>query len=355
MALSALATTGAAVLPKGIDAVRIFWFRDNPVELVQYRLKLLPPSKYVSGIKDALDNNDPELAGEISSLAADQGVKIPHDLKQRIAAEQTWWATTKRVGADVWHGVTTGRADTGAGFAAALASDMTFIGDARDLLDQAVKGTAYDPLTVGIAAAGIVSTLATLASGGLMMPERVGISILKTVRKTGKFSGELASQLRRIIRKAVDVNELEQLVRETHKVDVNKLTKAEVDEIVSVAKNVVRRDAGAELLETGRSLQQIAEASGTRAAFATLGKAQSLGEIPRLEKVAEGYTKTYRGVLRLLPDAGRRVWKMAKLLNWLLRWISLLVIWSVSAAWMLLRLIVVASRLLRLKAIEERV
>ena len=73
LALS-LAWSGYEVLPRAMDAVAIFGFRNDPVQMLLYRLSGLDKPAYEKEIAAALAKDDPELARSLAELAESRGI-----------------------------------------------------------------------------------------------------------------------------------------------------------------------------------------------------------------------------------------------------------------------------------------
>jgi hypothetical protein len=82
-----------------------------------------------------------------------------------------------------------GEGATGAGLAGVVASDLTGIGDVRDLIHQGQKmsrGEEPDQLVLGLAAVGLAVTGATILSVGAALPARAGVSTIKVAASRDK-------------------------------------------------------------------------------------------------------------------------------------------------------------------------
>ncbi len=92
----------------------------------------------------------------------------------------------------------TGRADTAAGLAGAVASDLTLVGDVRDLVREggrALAGEPHSELLLGLAVAGIAAEGAVIATGGTSIAAKVGLSVTKAAYRSGHLSAALARRM----------------------------------------------------------------------------------------------------------------------------------------------------------------
>ena len=96
-----------------------------------------------------------------------------------------------------WNCIVNGDFDSEAGFACVVATDLTSVGDVRDLVAQGgnyITGQPVNYFTLGIATVGLTLTAATIATGGGMLPLRAGASFLKAANKVGKMPPRLVAE-----------------------------------------------------------------------------------------------------------------------------------------------------------------
>jgi hypothetical protein len=158
-------------------------------------------------IRSALAARDSDLAQSFLELAADRSVSIDpalaEQVRQTVANESSM---TSRAGRFV-HGLWTGEPTDLASLAGTAFGDLFLFGDIRD---AAREGTRYlmgehaDPWIFGLAGVGLAITAATYATVGVTAPERVGLSLVKAARRTGRLNPALAV---RAAREAVKVEE----------------------------------------------------------------------------------------------------------------------------------------------------
>ena len=105
---SSLVLSGYGVLPRAIEAISIFGFRNDPVQMLLYRLLDLDKAAYEKEIDGALAKDDPELARSLADLARDRGIPIGKDRLQHIAEAEEFSIT--RTAGQLWTGAVTGEA-----------------------------------------------------------------------------------------------------------------------------------------------------------------------------------------------------------------------------------------------------
>ena len=173
--------------------------------IAEYRLRSVPPERYArrSRPRSALVTSISR--ARWSTLAAQQKVAVPETLLAAVAAEPAFdlGAAAREAGTCVFQG----DFNSEAGFACVIATDLTGIGDVRDLVTEGgalVLGQPYDALTLGLATVGLTLTGATFVSMGMAAPLRAGASFLKATNKTRKLPPKLADELGRTIGNAID-------------------------------------------------------------------------------------------------------------------------------------------------------
>jgi hypothetical protein len=332
--LVAFAASGAVLVPPAFDAWRILRDWDEPEVAAALHLDGLAPADYAREAEQALREDDPELARSILALAAERRVALPPDLAGRV--EEAVADEPGTVG-QILEGAVFGEGDTAASFGAALATDLMVIGDVRDLVRQAAAYPDYDPVVVALAALGVGLTAATVSSAGAASPVKLGASVLKLAKRTGKLSIGLGDDLLRLARRAVDADALQAVLRAARRLDWAEARR--------LSRSVLRRDVGAELARSGEALGGIAAVRGPRAALDTLGAAESTVELRRLARVSEKSGAGYRGALRLAPRLAKGVAKVSevflKVAGWLLAGLG----WLLWLAWVALRLLYRCGRL----------
>ncbi|GLK77087.1 hypothetical protein GCM10008171_23410 [Methylopila jiangsuensis] len=148
----------------------------------------------------ALDHEDVALARGYADLAADLNRPLEAGTLERLAAMEAPGATAWRAMRGAAWGFATGETEGGAALAGAVAADFTVVGDVRDLVSEGGKiarGEEHSDLMLGLAAAGIAATAATVATAGVAAPAKFGVSVLKAAGRAGTLTAEFAADLGR--------------------------------------------------------------------------------------------------------------------------------------------------------------
>lgn len=200
---SALLLVLAAVvsLPNGLHSARLIAAADDPVALAELGLdRSFDAATATREIEAALAAGDVELAQSFLDLAADRGLALDPALGARVAAAARAADGAVRKVASFARGFVTGAPDDLAGLAGTAAGDLFWFGDVRDVVREGsrmARGREPDALMLGLAGAGLAITAGTYASLGAAVPARVGLSLVKVARRTGRLGAPLMRAIRR--------------------------------------------------------------------------------------------------------------------------------------------------------------
>jgi hypothetical protein len=112
-------------------------------------------------------------------------------------------------------GFVTGEPDDAVGLAGTALGDLFVFGDIRDAVREGSRlasGQEADELILGLACVGLAITAGTYASLGAAVPARVGLTLVKAARRTGKISNQMAAWIGRSVREVIDGPALKQAV-----------------------------------------------------------------------------------------------------------------------------------------------
>ena len=234
-------------------------------------------------IHTALASGDVDLAQSFVALAADRSLPIDPTLAEQVKAADADQHTLANTTGRFVHGLWTGEPTDFASLAGTAFGDLFLFGDIRDAAREGTRyltGRQYDPWILGLAGVGIAITAATYASFGATTPERVGVSLVKAARRTGRLNPALGV---RIAREAVKVEG--------------------AGGLVGLAQNAGRIEAKA----------------GSQAALDGLAIAQEPQDMSRLARLAAAKGGKTRAIVKLLGRAAIVLTASAlELASWLL-------------------------------------
>jgi hypothetical protein len=290
------AIAGFLCAPQAYEAGFLLVYADDPADLADHLLdgtftRLVVEREIVA----SLDGEDIDLANSFAELARDRGVAIDPRLTDRLAVANSTTATATRHAKDFARGLITGEPDDVAGFAGTALGDLFVFGDVRDAAREGyrfARGEETDETVLGLAGIGIAVTAATYASLGASTPARVGLTLAKVARKTGRMSTRLAGAIGRSLREAVDAGALRRALATAS------LTEPAL--AVRAARDAVKLDKLRGLVNLAGDVGRIEARAGTRAALDGLRLAEEPREIARVAKLAEKEGGKTRAILRLL-------------------------------------------------------
>ena len=319
--ITSLAISGYAILPRVMEAAAILGIRHDPTRVLLYRISDIDKPAFDKEIGVALEKDDPELARSLADLAADRDIAIDQKTLARIAAAEDFSIT--RITAQLFRGAVTGEADSPTAFAGALASDITVVGDVRDLTQQAIAYPQHDNLTVALAATGIVLTGALAFSGGTSAAGKVGISAIKAARKMKRLSKGLERALVRLTADAVDTRVLKSVTRD--------ISSWNFTSAFNGTKRLIKPRVVDELSQTGDAVRHVFSRQGYRGALQVLESADDTADVRKLRRVSDDLGSKFRGAL-YLKRGGKLtlhlaeivftfLWRIISAVGWLL-WAS---------------------------------
>lgn len=164
-------------------------------------------------INDALEADDYETALVYHDISDFASIPLSEETIAGLRRAGGITATIGRTGSQLASGFFTGEASSLAGLTGVVASDLTVIGDVRDIGREGPKmvaGEPYNELILGLSVVGVGVTGATIATGGGGLPGRVGVSLLKVAAKTGSLTADFSRTLTRLVGDAVNFPALRQ-------------------------------------------------------------------------------------------------------------------------------------------------
>ncbi|GAB5374694.1 MAG: hypothetical protein AcusKO_11560 [Acuticoccus sp.] len=153
----------------------------------------------------AIEDGDIDGAVQYATLADELGKPVAPATRERLDDARGTLATFLRHAGDFAGAYVTGNADSAAALAGAIASDLTVVGDVRDIISEGGKaaiGEDYSRFLLGLAAIGLAAEGAIIATGGTSITVKVGVSVLKVARRTGNLTVAFGTRLMRLARAA---------------------------------------------------------------------------------------------------------------------------------------------------------
>jgi hypothetical protein len=291
----ACAIAALAVVPGGIEAQMLLRAQDDPVRLADHALDRSFNADVVHReIDAALHAADADLAQSFLDLARDRDVPVDAALVKRVEEANSNAASAARAAGSFAHGLITGEPESLAGLAGTALGDLFVFGDVRDAIREGTRmanGEPADELVLALAGVGIALTAGTYASFGAAAPARVGLSVLKAARRTGRIPAQLGEWLSRTLRQGVDVAALRNAVAGT--------SIAQPAVAVRAVREVVKVDKSRDLVRVVSDIGRVQSRAGTQAALDGLRIAQGPRDVARVARLADVKGNRTRAILKL--------------------------------------------------------
>jgi hypothetical protein len=296
LAAMALAALALYVVPRGLEARATLAIADDPVRIADRALA----GKFSAAVAEreinqALTDNDTDLAKSFVDLGAERHVALDPALVAKVNHAVAEAASVKHAAASFATGFITGVPSDGAALAGTALGDLFVFGDIRDAVREGshlALGQPTDKMILGLACVGLAITAGTYATLGAAEPVRIGLTLAKAARRTGRLGGELAAATGRMLRGVVDWGRLRRAMAGA--------SIAEPALALRAAREAVKLERAEGLVDLARDVGRVQEKAGTRAALDGLQIAKSPREMSRVAKLAEKEGSRTRAILKLV-------------------------------------------------------
>jgi hypothetical protein len=311
----ACAVVGLLTVPAGLEAGMLVSLQDDPPALADHMLDLsFDAAAARREMEAALGAGDADLAASFLDLARDRNVGVDPGLAERVEAAQAAARSASHAIGSFAQGLVTGEPADMAGLAGTAVGDLFVFGDIRDALREGTRlatGQPTDELILGLACAGLAVTAGTYATAGLGAPVRIGLSLAKAARASGRMSVHLAEWVGRSLREVVDVGALGRAL--------GGATVTGPVIAVRAAREAVKVEKTTELFRLAGDVGRVQAKAGTQAALDGLKIAEGPKDMSRIAKLSERYGGKTRAVLKLGGRAAIMLTAgMLNLFSWLL-------------------------------------
>ncbi|TAK49370.1 MAG: hypothetical protein EPO23_04070 [Xanthobacteraceae bacterium] len=281
---AAFAAAALTLAPEGWRAGLLLAAADDPASLSDIRLSQHlapdPVSRLHEEASAALAAGDADLARSVLDLAAAHDVRLPETVAAEVTRAEQEARAPARVGGRFVRGFITGESEDIAGLAGTVTGDLFVFGDIRDAVREGGRwaaGEDADHVILGLAAAGIVVTAGVYASGGVGVPARLGVSVVKSAYKAGHVGAGLGRWMRQSGRGLV-----------------------ETEKAGGAIKAAVQTGQAGALVRFVKDVGRIRSSAGTRAAFDALKVADGPRDVARAARLAEARGGQTRAILKVL-------------------------------------------------------
>jgi len=295
LAVATFAALAVWLVPHGVDAGARIATESDPTAVADRMLDdKFNADVAVRGIDEALADKDADLAKSFVELADARHVAIDDERRKKVAAAVADAASASTAMKSFAYGFVSGEPTDATSFAGTALGDLFVFGDIRDAVREGGRlamGQQADELVLGLACVGLAITAGTYATVGAGAPVRVGLTLAKAARKTGRLSGRLAGSVGRMLRGVVDWAALKKAI--------SGMSVAEPALAVRAARDAVKVERAGKLVDLARDVGKVEARAGTQAALDGLKLAETPAEMSRVAKLAEKAGGKTRAILKV--------------------------------------------------------
>lgn len=202
-------------------------------------------------------------------------------------------------------GFVSGQGTGSSGITGAVVSDLTVIGDVRDLYHQYQlydKGKEVNRLIIGLAGVGIGLTAVTYGTAGAALSVKAGTSVFKLAAKTGRLTKGFSSELLKMSEKVFDWNIFIKSVKQSTKIsDFQKIARqsfhpSALKPLKGMAKNISKVRANTSLADTLSMMRYV----------------ENSNDLRHLEKFTSNNKKLSKSILSLVGRSALRSVRILK-------------------------------------------
>jgi hypothetical protein len=294
----AFALAARAAAPRAFEAQFLLAAQDDPVALSDHAVaRSFDAAVAAREIDAALAADDPDLAMSFLALARERDLPVEPALADKVERANARLATAARSFGNFARGLVVGEAEDISGLAGTAVGDLFVLGDVRDALREGTRlatGRDGDELVLGLACVGLAVTAGTYATVGAAALARVGLTVVKAARKTGRLGGSMAAWINRSLREVVDWTALKRAL--------NGASIAEPAAAMRGVRGAVKAEKAQELVRLVGDVGRVQARAGTRAALDGLKLAEGSRDMSRIARLAAAKGDKTRAILKL---AGR--------------------------------------------------
>lgn len=271
-------------------------------------------------IDEALDNDAYDDAAMYAEIAAYMDMPIAPATQVRLEAENAFARRAARNTGSFVTGFVTGTGDDTPAFMGAVASDLTVIGDIRDIGSEGtklVRGEEYSTMILGLSVVGLAATTATVATGGAGLPARIGVSVLKVARKAGTITTGFARDVTRLLQEAMNFDKLGDTLRAVDLTDTAATRRA-----ISAYADGVSMARITPVLDDVAALER---AAGPAESVRLMRYVDSTEDLTRMSKMSGKLGTKTRGIIDITGKTSLRGFKTA----WNLVLMALEWVWTI--------------------------
>ena len=290
------AVAGLTIWPAGYEAGTLLNAQDDPVVLADRALaRGFSAEVATREIEAALATDDADMAQSFLELARDRNIALDPVLVTKVEDANAALASATRGAGNFARGLITGEPDDLAGLAGTALGDFFVFGDVRDVVREGTRlasGQPVDELVLGLAGVGLAVTAGTYVTVGGAAPVRIGLTVVKAARKTGRLSVRMTEWIGRSLREMIDLPVLRRAIAGA--------TVSEPLVAIRAARTAVKLEKGEDLMRLVGDVGRTQSRAGTKAALDGLKLAEGPRDMARIARLADAKGGKTRAILKFL-------------------------------------------------------
>ena len=238
LALFAAVVLAAVTIVVGrgaLDEAQQFAAADDPVQITDRALdRVFSQGAAEREIQSALAAGDVDLAQSFLDLAAERNVAVDPGLAENVRELRAKAGSVTNTAGQFAKGLWTGEPYDLASLAGTAVGDLFVFGDIRDAAREGTRyltGQPTDFWVLGLASVGMAITAGTYASLGVGAPTRVGLTLVKAARRTGRLNPALTVRVAREAVKVEKAGGLVELVSDVGRIETKAGSQAALDSL----------------------------------------------------------------------------------------------------------------------------
>lgn len=299
ISLSAFAYSGKQALD--------YWdFQTQLVDVETLILKEITPEQLSEKVGNAINEDRLEDAKVYLTIGRLYQYPLHYDYySSYIQQRDTELRKLKKSVTGFSSGFLSGKGENTSAISGAIVSDLTVVGDARDLYQQYQlynKGEDVNQLIIGLAGVGIGLTAATYGTAGTTLTVKAGTSVFKLAAKTGRLTKDFSVELLRMSKNVFDWRLFRQSIKQSNK----------ISDIRRVAQQSFHPRALRPLQNVAKSTNVIRANTSLADTLHMLRYVENSDDLRRLEKFSLKHKHLSKGVLSLLGRGALRSVRVLK-------------------------------------------
>jgi hypothetical protein len=238
--------------------------------------------------------NDVEMYEKLANYL---DVNLTQATRDEIDSHNDFFSKSLRNTKEFSLGFLSGKGESAVGISGSMLSDMTVVGDLRDLSKEGLKfinDEKYDKIILGVATVGVGLSASQFLSAGSTTPLKVGASVVKVAKKTGKISKSFLNVINSKLMKTVDMK----LLKTIDLSNINGIKRVKPTIAKSLKFDNIRKLFG--------NINKLKKNTSVFDTVTLLKYVDTEKDLKKLVKVSSKYKKNTKGVLKVLGKGAFR-------------------------------------------------